>query len=81
MELSRGQLENFSSPAAPTGWVLTSNDVIENEREDDTAIGRTLVMYPIQAKGKKPPSTSFLDLANDASRAKWAKLALATPAE
>ncbi|MES2717006.1 MAG: ankyrin repeat domain-containing protein [Pseudomonadota bacterium] len=81
VEASPVPSDGYSSNEASAGWILASHDVLEKERDGDSNIGRTLLMFPIQAKGKKLPSTSSIDLAQDASRAKWAKLALPTPAQ
>jgi len=84
-ELAHGDLINTDSfsltdvgvPESIKQWIVSINQQIEMEREDDYLIPRTLILSPITSKKLIKPGAEALVLADKRRQAKWKALALA----
>lgn len=85
LELVHGDLVNMDSssltgvgiPENIKQWVVSINQQIEAEREDDFLIPRTLILSPITSKKPVKPGAEALALADKRQAAKWKALSSA----
>jgi hypothetical protein len=69
-------LANIAVPESIKQWVISLNQVIETERENDVTLPQTLLMVPVTAKKPIKPGPEDLALADKKMQAKWKALAL-----
>lgn len=70
-------LAGVAIPDSVKKWVVSFNQQIEKEREEDCLIPRTLILSPCTSKKSIKPGAEALALADKREQAKWKALAVA----